>query len=338
MTPGSSPVVATRRGGGVTPGRAWTHLEGDPEKWSAGFNPHFTVVQETDDYIVVDKPAPLQVHPSKPGNPPTLLDGLEALLAYEIVNGARLSIINRLDRETSGLTLVAKHPSAARLFGRAMERRMAEKDYLALVWGWPADDEFTIDGPLRRLGEIQPSPVYVKQTVHPDGAPSTTAFRVLRRFEKETTAGSRFSLIHCLPRTGRMHQIRVHLSHAGFPIVGDKIYGPGDDCYLQFMETDWTPDLARRLLLPRHALHSCRLRLTPPDTPPLEWQIPLAPDLLAWMGEAPGGAPSLTPPPLAASSISWSPAQSPVSSPPMDRTETTDDLPTPGFPGGHLNV
>ena len=89
---------------------AWVELiaaraafRGDPERWTARFKPQFQVIDETGDFIVVDKPAPLQVHPARPGGPPTLLDGLHSLLAFEIVNGARLSIINRLDRETSGV-------------------------------------------------------------------------------------------------------------------------------------------------------------------------------------------------------------------------------------------
>jgi 23S rRNA pseudouridine1911/1915/1917 synthase len=79
-----------------------------------------------------------------------------------------------------------------------------------------------------------------------------------------------------------MHQIRVHLAHAGHPVVGDKIYGPDEGCYLEFIRTGWTPELAERLLLPRHALHSTNLRL--PDAG-LGWQSPLAPDLAAWAGE-----------------------------------------------------
>ena len=94
-------------------------------------NPDFAVVDETSDYIVVDKPAHLLVHPSKPGNPPTLLDGLRHLLAYDIANGARLSIINRLDRETSGLVLIAKNPETARHFGIAMQDRRIHKEYLS---------------------------------------------------------------------------------------------------------------------------------------------------------------------------------------------------------------
>ncbi len=262
------------------------------------FDPAFRVVDEADDWIVVDKPAPLQVHPAKPDSPPTLLDGLQALLAYELANGARLSIINRLDRDTSGLVLVAKNAAAARQFGRAMMRRTVEKAYLALVWGWPAEDAFSVEAPLRRRGEVEASPIHLMQCVHPEGAPSRTEFHVRHRFERDTPAGRRFALVEAHPVTGRMHQIRVHLAHAGHPVVGDKIYGPSPQNYLEFIDTGWTPALAARLLLPRHALHSCRLALsvTPDDDPDgkfpppprltgrFSWEAPLAADLQRFLG------------------------------------------------------
>ncbi len=89
-------------------------------------------------------------------------------------------------------------------------------------------------------------------------------------------------MIRAFPETGRTHQIRVHLAHAGHPVVGDKIYGPDEGGYLEFIRTGWTPELAARLLLPRHALHSTVLRLPAAG---LAWQSPLAPDLAAWAGE-----------------------------------------------------
>jgi len=199
------------------------------------------------------------VHPSVPGNPPTLLDGLEALCAYELACGDQLSLVNRLDRETSGIVLVAKHRAAARMLGKAMERREFRKSYLAVVWGWPEAEEFLVEGPLRRKGEVESSPVWVKQIVHPGGKESRTRFTVMRRFERETTNGRRFSLLRCFPLTGRMHQIRVHSAHAGHPIVGDKLYGPDERCYLDFIETGWTPELERLLLLDRQALHAASL-------------------------------------------------------------------------------
>lgn len=223
------------------------------------YTPDFAVLDETEDYLVVDKPPHLMVHPSVPGNPPTLLDGLEALCAYELACGAQLSLVNRLDRETSGIVLVAKHRAAARTLGKAMERREFRKSYLAVAWGWPESDEFLVEAPLLRKGEVAESPVWVKQAVHPEGKESATRFEVVRRFERATTNGSRFSLLRCHPLTGRMHQIRVHAAHAGHPLVGDKLYGPDERCYLGFIETGWTPELERVLLLDRQALHAAEL-------------------------------------------------------------------------------
>lgn len=238
----------------------------------------FTILDESGDWIVVDKPPFLLVHPKKPGGPKTLWDGLRELLAFELANGGQVSIVNRLDRETSGLVFIAKTAEAARRFHSAMARRDVAKEYLALVWGWPGRDEFSIDAPILRQGEQLPTSIYLKRCIHPAGAGALTRFRVERRFEKATPAGCRFALVRAFPETGRTHQIRLHLAHAGHPIVGDKIYGPDERCYLRFIETGWTPDLERQLLLPRHALHSTRLRLES-----LEWTSPLAPDLAAWM-------------------------------------------------------
>lgn len=241
-------------------------------------NTHFTVLDETPDYIVVDKPAPLKIHPSTPDGVPTLWDGLRDLLAYEIANGGQISIINRLDRETSGVVLAAKNARAARRFGLAMQRRQARKTYLALAHGWPDWRERRLDAPLRRAGEVEPSEIWVRQTVHPDGAPCLTEFRVL---EKRQAAFGPVALIEARPLTGRMHQIRVHLAHLGHPVVGDKIYGPDPRAYLDFIAHGWTEDLARRLHSPRHLLHSHRLEIETEDhetalawttPPPLEWE------------------------------------------------------------------
>ena len=239
-----------------------------------------SLIAESDDWLVVSKPPNLQIHPKKPGGSRTLWDQLRELLAFEIVNGGQVSIINRLDRETSGLVLVAKNARTARRFHDLMERRAFSKEYLAIVWGWPGPDEFAVDAPIIRQGEILPSRIYVKRCIHPAGASALTRFRVERRFRRR---GERFSLVRAFPVTGRTHQIRLHLSHAGYPIIGDKIYGPDEACYLEFIETGWTPSLAARLLLPRHALHSARLRL---EHDSLEWNAPLTDDLEQWLAEA----------------------------------------------------
>lgn len=213
-------------------------------------------MDENEDFLLVDKPPHLMVHPSGPGNSTTLLGGLEALCVYELTNGGQLSLINRLDRETSGIVLVAKHKKAASILGKAMEQREYRKTYHAIVWGWPEEDRYTVDGPLLRKGEVAESPIWVKQTIHPEGKKSCTIFEVERRFEKNTSNGNRFSLVKCLPQTGRMHQIRVHAQAAGHSIIGDKIYGPEERCYLDFIETGWTPALEEVLLMNRQALHA----------------------------------------------------------------------------------
>jgi 23S rRNA pseudouridine1911/1915/1917 synthase len=234
----------------------------------------FTVIDESDDYIVVNKPAPLQIHPGDPNGPPTLWHRLCDLLSYEIANGGQVSIINRLDRETSGVVLVAKSQPVARLFGMAMQERRIHKTYTALVHGWPEWEEQTLDAPILRAGEVQSSDIWVKQIVHEQGVPCRTIFRILQRFERDS---QRFALIEAKPETGRMHQIRVHLSHLGLPIVGDKLYGLDDRCYLEFIETGWTPALEQKLILPRQALHSSRLELNLEGFPSF-WEAPMPPE------------------------------------------------------------
>jgi 23S rRNA pseudouridine1911/1915/1917 synthase len=238
-------------------------------------NTRFSVLDETADYIVVSKPAPLKVHPGAADGVETLYDGLRGLLAFELANGGQISIVNRLDRETSGVTLVAKHAASARRFGMAMMARQFRKTYLAIVHGSPTWEHTLETTAILRKGEVTASQIYVKQIVHVDGVPCETRFRVIER--RCDAAGHDFALVEAAPHTGRMHQIRVHLSHLGLPIVGDKLYGVDERCYLDFMATGWTEALADRLLLRRQALHSYRLEWV--DAEPLAWTAPLPEDL-----------------------------------------------------------
>ena len=227
---------------------------------------------------MVNKPPLLQVHPSKPSDAVTMWHLLRHLLAFEIANGGQVSIINRLDRETSGLVLIAKSREAARHFCTLMERGRIAKQYLALVWGWPVEDRFAVDAPLLRQGIHRESRIYLKQCAHPAGAAARTVFQVERRFAREPE--ERFALVRAYPETGRMHQIRVHLADAGHPVVGDKIYGPSEEHYLTFIRTGWTPDLKRALLLHRHALHSAVLEI--PDDG-LRWETGLPGDMAGFL-------------------------------------------------------
>src|SRR6476661_10609451 len=136
---------------------ASAHLPSSARRASAA--PKFQIVAETDEYLVVDKPPFLLIHPSKPDGTPTLWAALRELLAFELVNGGQVSIVNRLDRETSGLVLIAKNREAARRFGRAMERHQIAKEYLAIVAGWPDWPATTVAAPLVRQGDFQHSDI-----------------------------------------------------------------------------------------------------------------------------------------------------------------------------------
>ncbi|MEY2489565.1 MAG: rRNA synthase [Verrucomicrobiota bacterium] len=244
----------------------------------------FAIVAEADDFIVVEKPPFLLVHPTKPTGVRTLWSELKHLLAFEIANGGQVSIVNRLDRETSGLVLVAKNAAAARRFGLLMQEQRIAKEYLALVYGWPEWDFTTVNRPLARQGIHAPSSIWLKQAIHPAGAPALTEFAVERRFCRGA-ASDRFSIIRAIPRTGRTHQIRVHLASLGHSIVGDKIYGPDEKLYLRFIDTGWTPELEQRLLLPRQALHSAKLKIENGDG----WTSRLPADLRNFVGDADSG-------------------------------------------------
>ena len=182
----------------------------------------FQILGETEDFLAVDKPAGLLTHPTKPGGPRTLWDELCALLGYELAIGGQVSLVNRLDRETSGVLLVAKTAEAARAAGIAMQNGRIEKEYLALVFGWPKWHEMIIDAPIARLGEVAESEVWVERVVNPRGSRAITQVRVEERLA--LSSHRRFSLLKAWPKTGRTHQVRVHLSHVGVPLLGDKIY------------------------------------------------------------------------------------------------------------------
>jgi len=239
----------------------------------------FAIIEECDEYVVVEKPPFLLVHPTRPDGPQTLWKELRELLAFEIASGGQVSIVNRLDRETSGLVLVAKTADAARRFGLQMQRHRLRKEYLAIVWGWPEWKRRIVDAALDRQGKHQQSVIWLKQMIHPAGTPAQTEFYVEQRFVRSTSSGDRFSLIRAVPSTGRTHQIRVHLSSLGHPIVGDKIYGPDEQLYLQFIQSGWTPKLDQQLLLPRHALHSAKLAIEGGR----EWSSPLPVDLAKFL-------------------------------------------------------
>lgn len=207
-------------------------------------------VFEDDTVLVVDKPAGLVCHSaSRPEH-----DSLAHWLRRRGLDTPRL--IHRLDRETSGLVLVAKTLSAARALARQMHQRLIQREYLAVVWGELASDRVVVDQP---IGLAEHALVYTRRVVRPDGQPARTTVQVERRL-----AG--FTLVRLRPHTGRAHQLRVHMQWLGHPIVGDKIYGPDERWYLEFIRAGVTPAMLEALLLPRQALHAARLTWTHPVT------------------------------------------------------------------------
>jgi 23S rRNA pseudouridine1911/1915/1917 synthase len=184
---------------------------------------------------------------------------------------------HRIDKETSGVLLLTKDKESCADLVEQFAERSTEKRYLAITKGI-TPETFTVDAPLKRttLSEIE-----LKMMVAPvasGGQPSLTEFRRL-------SVHGDFSLVECLPHTGRQHQIRVHLESAGHPIVGDKLYGMPEDEALRFYERKHlTPEAEARLILPRHALHAAQLRCTCPRTGKrMEFEAPLPPDLQAFL-------------------------------------------------------
>lgn len=185
------------------------------------------------------------------------------------------------------MVVVAKTAVAARAAGLAMQRREVEKQYLALVFGWPEWTECAVDAPILRLGEVAESKVWLQRAVHPEGAVARTKFAVLERRENER---GKFSLVRAWPETGRTHQIRIHLAHLGSPVLGDKIYAKGSGHYLDFIAGGWTPALAEALWLPRHALH-CEAMELKAEGVAHRWTCPLPADLEVLLREGPAGTP-----------------------------------------------
>ena len=186
-----------------------------------------------------------------------------------------VKLCHRLDRETSGVILIGKHPRAHSELMQQFENRQVEKEYLAIVRGHPAEDEGLMDLPIGpdRGGEIR-----LKMAITPKGLPSQTRWRVLER--RIAGAYGPVALVSCLPKTGRQHQIRVHMDALGHPLVGDKLYGVDPSYFLRGAAGELDAADLRKLGLPRHALHAHRLRLKAGHgISRLEILAPLPPDL-----------------------------------------------------------
>lgn len=173
------------------------------------------IVYEDDDVIVVNKPQGMVVHPA-PGHPDhTLVNALLYHSPLSTINGEfRPGIVHRIDKDTSGLLMVAKNDMAHRSLAAQLKAKTNEREYVALVHGVIKEDQGTIDAPLCRSPKDRK-----KQAVVADGRHAVTHFKVLKRYQH-------YTLVSCRLETGRTHQIRVHMKYIGHPLAGDPLYGP----------------------------------------------------------------------------------------------------------------
>ena len=213
---------------------------------------NITVVYQDADLVVVDKPAGLSVHPG-PGHPDqTLVNGLLALCPdiRGIGGEIRPGIVHRLDKDTSGLLMVAKTQEAHTGLSNQIRDRTVQKGYLALVEGAPSPGSGTVDVPIGRDPRRR-----TRMAVTPGGRESRTGYRLLEQVGE-------YSLLELQLLTGRTHQARVHMAWLGHPLLGDALYGK------------------RSPLLDRHFLHAFRLAFSHPATgEPLEFRSPLPREL-----------------------------------------------------------
>src|SRR4051812_8972774 len=173
----------------------------------------FEVIAEDDDFLVINKPAGLVCHPTKGGVYSSLISRARLYLSGD----EPPHMINRLDRETSGIVIVAKTVQVAARLRKQWEFREIEKEYLAIVHGKLPAKMLRISAPLTKDTD---SRVAIKDKVALEGDPSETLVIRRRIFNRE---GRDFSLVRLMPLTGRKHQLRIHLSHIGHPIIGDKL-------------------------------------------------------------------------------------------------------------------
>jgi 23S rRNA pseudouridine955/2504/2580 synthase/23S rRNA pseudouridine1911/1915/1917 synthase len=215
--------------------------------------PKLEILLDTPDLVAVLKPAGLATIPGR-GETTSVLEQLAAQLGLPCSGTAdpRLRVVHRLDKDTSGVLLFAKHTAAQRHVSHQFQNNTVEKEYLAIIAGRPPADAGEVAEPLA------PNPNNPKQmAVSKHGRPALTAWKVEQRFRNHT-------LLRCFPKTGKTHQIRVHLKHAGMPLAVDPLYNPkAPPLLLSSVKRDYRPtkgETVERPLIGRLTLHAEKLR------------------------------------------------------------------------------
>lgn len=247
-------------------------LEADPEI-------KFEVLYEDDDVIVVNKPAGLSVHPSENETAGTLVNGL--LFKYPEIRdvgdqstdkqeaGLRPGIVHRLDKDTSGVMVVARNNNAFQFLKNQFKEKKAVKKYVALVAGKIYKESGTIALPIARKRKLPTKQVAVKSEKQARGKirEAITEYRVIRNIDLQ---GKIFTLVEAMPKTGRMHQIRVHFSAIGHPLAGDLKYGSKNQVALPGLD--------------RHFLHAKSLEIDLPGGKRKTFEAPLPKSLEKVLG------------------------------------------------------
>jgi len=243
----------------VTAGETVTVVVPPPESVVLAPEPiPLDVVYEDADVLVINKPAGLVVHPAPGHASGTLVNAVLAHAPEISIGGSnRPGIVHRLDKDTSGLMVVAKSDRAYNALVGQWQARTVEKGYSALVHGAVEPEAGTVEAPVGR-DQIHRQ----RMAVTPKGRPAVTNFTVRERLPQAT-------LLDVAPETGRTHQIRVHLAFIGHPIVGDTVYGRA---------RAGTPHLERQFL------HAARLGFRLPNGRAVNFEAPLPPDLAAYLG------------------------------------------------------
>ena len=251
-------VTITEPSRRVKPGEVFTLAVPEPEPARpAGEDIALNIVHEDAALIVIDKPAGLVVHPA-PGNlTGTLVNALIAHCGDSLsgIGGVRRpGIVHRLDKDTSGLMVVAKTDAAHAHLSAQWHARTVERQYLALAWGVPSPRAGTISGAIRRSARVRTKMAVVQR----GGRASATRYRLQRALRDVA------SVVECRLATGRTHQVRVHLAHIGHPVIGDPVYGGG----LTAARRRAAGDAAATLItaLHRQALHAATLGFVHPTT------------------------------------------------------------------------
>jgi len=233
------------------------------------------VVYEDDDLLAINKQADLIVHPARGNWTGTLVN---ALAYYFRLNWRNISelptsgevsrpgIVHRLDRDTTGIMLVAKSELALWRLGKQFELRQVHKTYTAIVHGVIAVEEDVIDAPIGKHPKIREKYAVHRDTGRPYPVTSkeaVTRYKVLQRFDRLRACRAGFTLVELYPKTGRTHQLRVHMSFIGHPIVGDRMYGGGPVYRSQLLGH---ADIAEGPLITRQALHAHTIQFRHPRT------------------------------------------------------------------------